>query len=709
MRDPPVSSSIVFESILMPQLLRDSDWVRQSFLITDSDLENVDFQNRTFSSASLKFVDTTPGGNFAINPPAQFTRTADIKSIGRFSGSVGLGRYYSEAIDDNSQVIHMRFGVPQFNSLTSFFAHFYNTGAGQLARTGRADSAFFQLGRAAGFIVSILSWQILAIHLLGTGIKAATNFLGQKPSSKFYYLKPTMPLYWNAVHTIVNQVAVNRGIVPRLGGDRQSPQERLNDGYKFDEDAITRLNEMLPDVFTLGRGIDVMALAGRAQRLQRKHLKKMQEVINAATDMNLNTSMDDLSKRLQIINKEYLEDSKPSFGDYLAKWLGNTVSTPSTGDDGSKVSTSTESLEEDKPRNSSFFEFYESELDDGAAFASFRVNSTGTVQENFSNSVVDSELQGKINGMASQARSTNFNFANGNIVGGAVGSLIGGVTQAVKDVVGGVMQQLNVSGLAVLGGGAFVDIPKHWQSSVAQLPRASYTINLVSPYGNPISQLVNLHIPLAMLLAGALPLSTGKQSYTSPFLVELYDKGRCQTRLGMIDSLSVTRGTGNLGFSSDGHVMGIDVTFSIVDLSSILHMPISQGFSMDGLTTGATAGVIGGAVAGGSVGGVAGAAAGAVTGAAVGAGLGAGVDAAANAVKAVKGVFDEDTAFTDYMAVISGLGLSDQIYSFNKLKLNLTRSMTNWRSFYSASNFASFAGDVMPSRMVSALFKGTAR
>lgn len=671
----------------MGPITKDAQWVRQSFLVGTDDkgnvqLADVDFQNRTFTSASLKFTDTTPGGNFAINPPPQFTRTADIKAESRFSSSNGMGRYYSEAIDDNAQVIHMRFGTPQFNSLTTFFTGFYNTGAGQLARTGRSTNAFYYLGRAAGFIVSIVSWKLLAVHLLGVGLR----FAMQKPSSKFYYLRPAMPLYWNAVQTMVNQIAVNRGIVPRVGGE---DQKKLTDGYEFDAASLQKLNAMLPDVFRLGGGIDVYAMAGRAQRLARQQHKKVLTALEAATNLQLQRNMDDLSRVIQSQNTgQKLTDTRPTFTSqdtyrpgYLEKWLASGAAIPKAVKDataGSNEATSTtESIPDKEPTG--FFDFLATELDDGSAFASFRVNATGHIQESFSNSVVESELQSKINGMSSQSRSTNFSLANGNLDGGIIGKTLGGIANAARDVMTGVMDQLSISGLAALGGAAFVDIPKHWQSSQAQLPRANYTVSLVSPYGNPISQLVNLHIPLAMLLAGALPLSTGKQSYTSPFLVELYDKGRCQTRLGMIDSLSITRGVGNLGFDNEGHAMAIDVSFSVIDMSSVLHMPISQGFSLTTALAGAAGGIAGGVV-------------GAVAGAAV-----------------ANGIFDDDTVFSDYMAVLSGMGLADQIYSAKKLKLNLTKTMVNWDSWNSASHFASFVGDTLPARLVSSVFRGVAR
>ena len=66
---------------LQPAPTKDASWVRQSFLVTADQLQAVDLQNRTFTTASLKFTDTTLGGNFAINPPPQFTRTADPKAV----------------------------------------------------------------------------------------------------------------------------------------------------------------------------------------------------------------------------------------------------------------------------------------------------------------------------------------------------------------------------------------------------------------------------------------------------------------------------------------------------------------------------------------------------------------------------------------------------------------------------------------------------
>ena len=84
-----------------------------------------------------------------------------------------------------------------------------------------------------------------------------------------------------------------------------------------------------------------------------------------------------------------------------------------------------------------------------------------------------------------------------------------------------------------------------------------------------------------MLLAGVLPRSTGKSSYTSPYYCQFFDRGRVQSKLAMIESVSVTRGTSNLQFDLTGQALAIDVTFDIVDLSTIMHMPISSGGLLD--------------------------------------------------------------------------------------------------------------------------------
>src|SRR5690606_17141935 len=110
-------------------------------------------------------------------------------------------------------------------------------------------------------------------------------------------------------------------------------------------------------------------------------------------------------------------------------------------------------------------EFFEAEANDGGQFAVFRVNYTGTVSESFSNSVGDSELKGKLDGLVASARSINFNLAGGNVTEG-----VGQIFEGLKSFVQGSLDSLGVGGLAAVGGAAFFDIPKVWENSTASLP-----------------------------------------------------------------------------------------------------------------------------------------------------------------------------------------------------------------------------------------------
>ena len=662
----------------------DSTWVQQSFLVPLADLATVDQTNRYFSTASLKYADSKPGGNLGINSIPAFTRTADLRVTNRLNTTAPLGRFSSEAYDDNKQVIHMRFGVSAFNSLTSFFTSFYDTRAGQLARTGRSDSMFYNFGVAAGLIVQVLNWQLLAVHLLGTAIKYFSNV----PRSRFAYLKPTMPLYWNAVQSMVNQIAVNRGIVPRIGANNSQVGnlDGVSGGYDAWGSGDTAiLNQLLPDIFESNGQIDVYKLATRYHRIERKWYKLQESLANGDSI--------DLNALVQQMASTTMTDNAPlGYQAYLQNWLsasaisvaqgGTDASTQTaTSDDTSSTTPGADDTTEDintlVDNDDSFGSFLAAEFDDGGAFASFRVNYTGSVSESFSSSHSPSDIQDKINSASSSARAMKFNLADGNLGDGLFASTIQGIAGAAGDVVSGVADSLHISGFAALAGAALVDIPHKWDGSTANLPRGNYTMELRSPYGNPISQMINLYIPLCMLLAGGLPLATGKGSYTSPFVSELYDRGRCQTRYGMIEQITVTRGVGNLGFNREGNAMGIDVSFTVVDLSSVLYMPIAQSISL--------------------------ASAAAMTAAsATGSSLVEGVTAAAT----VPGIFDDQSVFSDYMAVLSAMGLSDQIYSWRRFKLNVTRALADANTFFDKAHMASFLGNTMPGRLMGMFYRG---
>lgn len=632
--------------------LKDRDWIRQSFLVgSTSDtgvksagLDPVDIRNQRFSTNQLKFTDTTPGGNIAINPPPQFTRNADIKSRSLLPNGKGMGRYYSEAIDDNSRVISMRFGVPTYTSLTTFWAGFYDSDIAALARTGKRKGVAYKVGQAIGYVIPLLSPVLFISGVIGN----AARYILMMPSSKYYYLNPTMHLYWTAVNTIFNNIAVNKGVIPRVFSDET--RRKLDSTYNFEPDDLKIIQSLLPDIMTGDGSINSYAIATKTQRNSRRFVKAMEAIVERSKDKL------DLANELDKIQREGLpiEPSKHngSWVDYIGRWLGMEKDDASEVLERSGTGGPYASTKEEAP---GLMEFIQAELEDGAMFASFRVDSDGSVGESFSNQTGASEMANKFNSTSADKRNTRFSFAEGNVGDGMVLKTMQGILGGVKDLVDGTLNGIGASGLMALSGSAFVDIPNVWTGSTANLPRMNYTMTLTSPYGNKLSQLLNLYLPLSMLLAAALPLSTGRQSYTSPFLLELYDRGRAQTRLGIIDSLNITRGVGNLGFDRSGNAMSIDISFSVIDLSSVLHMPIGRGFGFNNI---------------------------------------------------LSDLFTDDTAFSDYMATLGSLSLQEQIYTGDRLKLAVTRQLKNFDDWASKANFANWAVDGNLGRIASIFYDG---
>lgn len=650
-----------------PDVKKDTDWVKIAFMVTDEEIGDPDdIANRYYSSASGKFVDTKLGGNIGINPRPQFTRYADIRDKGRFgkdrkdvtisniSGNYGLGRYYSENIDDPAQKIYLRFGVPRFNSLTTFLFRAFDREMTVMARTGRAPSAWYKAAQLAGKAVAFVAFPWLTISVEAG---KAMHWLLSRGTSKFFTIKPTMHFYWSTVSQLVNNHAVNTGIIKKVLED-DTNRTRLGHVYKLDEENLNHIKEIFPDVFNSEGFIDIFAMANRAQRkanvLFEMDYAKLNGDSASETDFYGYLKKDNTGNGR---HGSYISNDRgsPTLGAFLNKYIsvGDYYKATLEGGDKEKAERSiTPELDPrvDLSNPKATTELKEggyidnlrmaadAEWRDGAAFAVFRVDHTGSTSESFGNSVAESELANKLNGTASTFREARFSLAGGNILGDTVES----ITNAVGDVALGALDgvTLGFTGLiAGLGGGGYVDIPKHWQASSANLPRGSYTIQLISPYNNPVSRLINIWVPFYMLLAGVLPRSTGKQSYGAPYYCQLYDRGRVQTRTGMIESLSVTRGTSNLAFDTEGQALALDVNFSIVDLSTVMHMPMSSGGIFENDMT-----------------------------------------------------MDDDNITADYLNVLAGMDIYSQIYTVPRAQLKLTKKLAQFRSkanspFFMASLF----------------------
>lgn len=697
----------------MAERLKDGKWIRGSFGLAPMarDRRNLSLPK---TSADYKFGDTTLGGNQAINPAPQFCRFADVKAGGLLAnvdlrksaqmdisssfenegnaGSYRLGRVYSEIHDDNAQYVHLRFGVPKFTGSIAFFANMYDRDAAILARTGDYTSIMRTAGRVAGlaamftFIpLGVIVPLILTANVLG--------FALQKKPSRYYYLKPAMNLYLQAVQAMADTQLLHHQLVPMW---EPFNIDRYQEAGESEENKIdiAQAHASLPDIWKSNGKFDVYKAVNRYQVLanyQARTIEALYSEANSEEEFNaameaylekarrtaiLKEQINDNAMSLENLARAYAENpsyqldeeeekAKAAAWDAIkSKYANNQgVSGDAISDEQLRASLASASASGDgkvdpDQTNETFwgslFDFGEnvseqlaSELKDGGQWVTFRYDGKEPVTDNFSNSFKEPEIASTLNSLSAKARTIDFSTS-----GGKSGfDLVDSAVKGIKDFVGGALDVVHLSGLAAIYGSSYTDIPEVWEAAQASVATQTFTIPLRLIYGNDFSRFQDLTLPILFLLAGVLPLSTGKQTYNSPLLCEMYCRGRQNIRLGMIESVSITRGVGNMGWRADGKMLGADVTFTVKDLSKVMTMPIIRD----------------------------------------------------------PGIFDDDNMYTDYMATIGGASLHQMTYAMEKMVFNLNKWKQSWKSAFMAGRVTNTIANTMPVRAISAFTSGTAK
>lgn len=644
------------------------DWVRSAFLLPPGSFDSNINKYRKMPDGLFNFSDTTLGGNKAINPLPQFTGFADVNEeryttnkTDKYSflhATNSMGRDYSERFDQTQILIHMRFGIPTYTSMTQFFGNFYNPQAAQLANKGRSN----QIARAIGRIIgTVATFRILPYILLGQTLR----FLFDMPSTRYYSLKPTMHVYNDARSSILNTLLSNMGVVAGMANSERPEQYKEGAQTNSPED----WNRLLPDVYNSDGSVDIYNVTTRWQRMANKRYEKIKDALDSS--VNHENAMKEIAKIYRstghpndpVIDEgrgidEYVGDyfsldlyklaeaaEKPtedpnSDKDFAAELQTNIANQPSE--------TASDMYGDDKSWYSEFATSLLAEQRDGGQFVSFRIDKPSASSFSVNNSIAESGLQSTMNSMSSNAKNVRFNLADGNLIGGPIGSVIGAITSSVGALLSGIGESVGVSGLAMLMGNALADIPKHWEESVTNAPRINAKMECRAWSSDPITRIQNLLIPAVSLMAGCIPRSTGFSSYTGPFICEYYCKGRAQSRLAIIDSFTMTIGSGNIGHTKNGIALGYDLEFSLIDLSSITHMPLTAGFNpLDFL-------------------------------------LPSGLS---------KYLLSDESNFTDLMAVMGNLDLVDQIYTTRRLKRNFHKATLDFQQWTSPAKWASVASN----------------
>lgn len=653
-----------------PDDLLDENWIKTAFVLPkDKFTDPDDLKNRYWTSAMGKFTDGRFGCNIGINCFPQFTPYADIPDKGRLNsrvdvslvettGNYGMGSYWSTAFDDPEQIIYMRFGVPEFNNFFDFFTKAFDYGSSVLARTGRWPSFLYDASNFIGTYIAVTAFPLIAVGVLA--YRTIDYFLFRQ-SAKFYHMKATMHLYWSAVNALVNTLALNSGIYPKMLGKNNDDTKHLGMPFKIDQDTMNIYHALAPDIFTEENYIDVFALANRAQRIANQLLEDEFAALNEGTATNylgyLKSEMTGDGRHTTRVSDQ---DNKIPFSLLINQFLMFGKYFDATKKE-VQVETDLRSANKEDTYDplysegsfNNFKKHLTAEFRSGGQFAVFRVAATGASAESFSSSTVESDLSSKLNGMSSEFAHKRFTFGNGSAFGDVVQTMTGAATDVAMGLLSGATFGLADTIKGLLGEG-YIDIPKHWQSSSASLPRAQYKLQLTAPYANILSRIMNLFVPFAMIAAGAWPRSTGRESYTSPFLCQLYDTGRVQVPLGMITEFSVTRGSGNLGFTTKGQPLSMEVSFTVQDLSTILHMPLTAGKLFGPEPT----------------------------------------------------MIDEENTLTNYLATVAGQNVYNQIYPLTKAKIRAAKLAMQKGLVSSPAFWASYTHDIATNSMLKYLVVG---
>jgi len=676
----------------------DSQWLKTTFIITDSDIAIRDRyskfirKNRYYSTADYKFTSTSPGMNVAVNPKPQFTRYCDIRSKGMIKGrpdvkvttrnskyGLGMGRYYSEAIDDNQQRIFLRFGVPKYMPLLLWITKSFDIDKAVLQNRGVITSTLLEAINLISKFFAIKTAPLISLGMFMFNVYVQ--------NSRFYSVKDTMYIYWSTVENILNQMVSRRTMVPYIFEDFSFRLDNtMNTEQSIRKNFVENLNKLLPDIIDAKTGrISVFAIALRAQKafnkvfyedIKRNKIESLSRDFTGYQDTGEDshdtyftnkkgqTSLvtEFLFERAykllikdnkdQVVNLTHDPEQveKRSLIEYDPIYL-DKEGNPLTLSNDVKENIEQKIINNAKDKKSTFDKYKEymlAELTEGAAFAVFNVEFTGSVGESFSNSVTDNPIETTFNAFSSKVRNiSNFLSSATNI------PIVQDILNLARDAGATVLSNASygiLNPLIALAYGVNVTMPKVWESSSASLPSATYKIKLISPYGNAYSQLFNIYLPLAMILAGSLPRSTGTSTYTSPFLCQLFDRGRVNIQMGIISNVSITRGTSNLAFSRAGHPNAIDVDITISNLDEVISVDVES----TGILT--------------------------------------------RFKNQVDNLNFSDDPFTSYLNVITGVDVYTQIYRIPMIRLKLAERMMNIRAIINPdpAAFAAFTVDKVP-------------
>ena len=512
-------------------------------------------------------ADTSLGGNEAMNSWPQYSEDDDI----RYDNL--MGRVYRKNIENNKQLLHLSFGLPHLNNLIGFYnsailGRVRNQAAGRISENdpGYQNVTFLRTvtHNVVGFSKMVLQgmWNLAG----GSDNEADAHI------AKYYEIRPEMASYHKHVNTILIKLAIAMNIVEEV-------EKRIEPNSDSGYTGVDRFPAPFGET-----GLDIALIRSRRRKLIDKlninnqnsiadQLKfnpesstsSEQDNQKNATDYNL-TKYEE--RKVALENVYYRGGGVPdSNGVPIYEVISDIVDIGEDALDSFLTVTGLRNWWGDLRTTGS------DSISRGYEFIAFKVDSDINTSESFSNTTTTSSVSELLSGVADTVRDLYYSTNTENVAGN-LSRNVGGIFQELgAQVSSEISAEAANSAAEIFFDGNRIVIPKIWADSEYSTSH-SFNLTLRTPYGDPHSIFQDIYVPLACILAGTLPRATGLNSYTRPFFCRAYATGMTSIPLGLIDSLTIERGSEQFGFNKDFYPLSLNISFTIKDLTG--SMPISS-------------------------------------------------------------------------------------------------------------------------------------
>jgi len=531
------------------------------------------------------YTDTRVGGNDAINPYWQFNRDDDIvpnmleiPGVPGTSEEYGMGRVYSERYDSNQQILWLSMGVAEYTDLISFYM---DSGDASAATTMLNGTVLGLPGKILRLAIDGTIWAFTFPIQTGMWFFKWISRSDMSRVTKYYWFNPSMTLYYEMVNSMLSYLAVGMGLYPSILRRRMDSTKMLTEdtavaasseystmvdawgaatnNVKFDpkESGIPEILKDGPDIFVIINRRAKLFAANRTNITTRQMLEA-------------SANVEKIKDRFTGEHGRYKMEEKKSIDGSPAKWIWNKIST----------TTNNAMSALDRPIKNAYSSMKETMFGAGD-FVGFKIERSSNASESVSNDTGPSAIAQTLNNISETAKEDYENSLGGNnllkmanaLTKGGKEGFTGYLKQATARMATGAVSAIGFGdiGSIITNGNGFLNIPDVWKNSSFS-KSYSFSIELNSRYGDPISIYQSNYIPMTMLLATALPRSVGTSMYTSPFLIKAYCKGQFAIPCGIVSSLDITRGKEEHGWNNTMLPTSISISLSIKDLTPAMFL-----------------------------------------------------------------------------------------------------------------------------------------